>query len=235
MWHHTDRTSLCLVPQCIYHLWRWTNERESGLLDFPCKLCVFRQETVTICGLFQLQARPNSILEVRCAPGMDHVNTMLECNSDDIVLCEISTDGCHTLAHLICLVCLTPSRASVPSLLCDVRETHLLSMCRHAIFMGVNRHRVHRELMRCSEDTNRDFLCSIKASSRRAVTMVKLGPPHGKAFTYTSIRNQNLCEWSAMARRLAPHRLDRVHGSTGCAWGPGEYWREARRVKPGRV
>ena len=35
---------------------------------------------------------------------MDHINTMFEGNSDYIVLCEISANGCHAFADLISFI-----------------------------------------------------------------------------------------------------------------------------------
>lgn len=45
---------------------------------------------------------------------MNHINTMLEGNSDDIILCKISSNWGHALANLIRFIGLY-RRLSVPS------------------------------------------------------------------------------------------------------------------------
>jgi len=35
---------------------------------------------------------------------MDHIDPMLERNSDDIILCEVGSDGSEAFANLVCLV-----------------------------------------------------------------------------------------------------------------------------------
>lgn len=35
---------------------------------------------------------------------MNHVNAMLECDPDDIVLRKISAYGCHSFSYLICFI-----------------------------------------------------------------------------------------------------------------------------------
>jgi len=37
-------------------------------------------------------------------PWMDHVNTMFQSDSDNIVLSEVSADRCKSLSNLICLI-----------------------------------------------------------------------------------------------------------------------------------
>ncbi len=88
---------------------------------------------------------------------MDHIDSMLKGNPDDIVLGEISTNRCHAFADLIRFVCLqmTSTTATKTSHICTA---DLLTMSIHTVFVGVNRDCMHREFMSGAEDTDRDFL-----------------------------------------------------------------------------
>lgn len=69
---------------------------------------------------------------------MNHVNAVLERDSDDIILSEISSYGRQSLSDLISLI-------------------GLLSMSGHLVFNGVDCYGLHSKLVGGSEDTNGDF------------------------------------------------------------------------------
>jgi hypothetical protein len=72
-------------------------------------------------------------------PGVDHIDTVLERDANDIVLGEVGTDRREAFADAICLI-------------------GLLAMGRHAILVRVDRDGVHDELMGRPEHADRDFL-----------------------------------------------------------------------------
>ena len=49
--------------------------------------------------------------------------------------------------------------------------------------------------------------------------------------THPAIRDEDLRQWAAVARRLPPHRLDGVHGRAGGAGRPRKEGAEPRRVE----
>ena len=78
------------------------------------------------------------------APGMDHVDTMLKCDANDVFLSQVGGDGRQTCSNLVGLIRLLPVGA-------------------HPIFVRVDRDGVHHELVRRPEHSDRDFLYNSRA------------------------------------------------------------------------
>ena len=96
----TNGTRLGLVTKRIDDFRAWADEREASLLDFAREFGILREETVavqTICQLIPAFVATGH----HCAPRVDHVDAMLQRDSDDVVLCEISPDGGEALADLV--------------------------------------------------------------------------------------------------------------------------------------
>lgn len=89
-------------------------------------------------GLFDFSCEARVFTE-ETVSRVDHVHSVLECDADDIILSEICSDRGQSSANLVRLI-------------------GTLTVGRHAIFVRVDGDGVHRELMRSSEYTDRDFL-----------------------------------------------------------------------------
>ena len=81
-------------------------------------------------------------------------------------------------------------------------------MSGETVLEGVNSDGVHREFVRCAENTNRNFLYAPLASEDIS--------ERGQG-SYTTILDKDLCQRSRVACRLPAHRLDGVHGRAGRA------------------
>jgi hypothetical protein len=89
---------------------------------------------------------------------MNHINAVLDCNPNDIILCKISADRCQTLADLICFIGLQRCQSVSYGTTRFCRSIYLLTVSRHPIFVGVDSNGVHSKLMSRTEHTDRDFL-----------------------------------------------------------------------------
>ena len=77
--------------------------------------------------------RKLGILREEAIARMDHVDAMLECDSDDVVLGEIGGDRSQLFADDVCLVC-------------------LVAMRRESIFLGVDGDGLHSKFVSLTED-----------------------------------------------------------------------------------
>jgi len=101
-----------------------------------------------------------------------------------------------------------------------VRATYLLAMGREPIFVGIDGHGVHCELMGSPEHPDGDFL---EESCRIASSQVKSSRSDSKPdaskvdaiTTYTSVSDENLCERAAVTCGFSSHGMDGVDGSDG--------------------
>jgi hypothetical protein len=98
---------------------------------------------------------------------VNHVNTMLEGNPDDVVLSEISGDGRHAFADLVSLIGLyrTYERLIRRG---ELGGRDLLPVCGHAILHREDGNGVHGQFVSGTEDSDRDFLDNEAGSLHRS-------------------------------------------------------------------
>lgn len=103
---------------------------------------------------------------------MNHVDSVLESDPDDVVLSEVGSDRGEALSNLVGFIGLKVvmrGKASARELERRRREgeTHLVSMSSEPILVRVDGNRGHSELMGRPEDSNSDFLDRWEGKERR--------------------------------------------------------------------
>jgi hypothetical protein len=110
----SERSCLGLVSQGVDGLGSGTDEGDSCVLDLFSKLRVLGKESVT---------------------GVDHVDVVLQSNSDDVVLGEVGGDWGHALAD-------------------EVRFVRLVSVGTHSVLVRIDGNGGHSKLVGGSEDSD---------------------------------------------------------------------------------
>ena len=87
------------------------------------------------------------------------------------------------------------------------KHTNLLTMSREAIFIRIDSNSMHSQLMGRTKNANRDFL---------GVDRIKIDHFEKGVGAYSSICNEDLCQWARMASSFSSHSLDGVHGGAWC-------------------
>lgn len=67
------------------------------MLDFPGEFCIFREEPISAERVLET----SRVDEGKYVPGVNHVDSMLEGDLDDVVLGKVSTDRSQTLSDLV--------------------------------------------------------------------------------------------------------------------------------------
>ena len=93
------------------------------------------------------------------------------------------------------------------------------------VLIGVDCDGMHSEFVRCAEHTNGDFLV-MNTDTVQRIFVAAVG-----SRTHSSIRDEDLRERSSMTRRLASHRLYRMHRRPRRTWRRSKVGREPRRVQ----
>lgn len=110
---------------------------------------------------------------------------------------------------------------------CSKRSTCFLAMGRQPILIGIDGDGVHRELVRCSKNTDSNFL------QRSRLSLQSMRSFHSMCSTYSSVSHKDLGQGAAVACGLPPHGLDGVNGGSRGARRPrkgaSEPWRVKRR------
>jgi hypothetical protein len=91
---------------------------------------------------------------------VNHIDAMLKCNPDNVILGEISADGGQALANLISFIGLETSSSSekIRRGHCNRYAPNLLTVRREPVFVRIDRNGVHSEFMCGSEDPDGNFL-----------------------------------------------------------------------------
>jgi hypothetical protein len=98
----TESSCFRLVAKAINNFGRWTYKSQTCLLDFPGKPGIFRKETIA--ERENLVDDCSFIEGTDLLPGVNHIDTMLESDPNDVVLSEIGAYWSQTLSNLISFV-----------------------------------------------------------------------------------------------------------------------------------
>lgn len=97
----TQCACLGFVTKRVNDLRRGSNESDSGLLDFAGEFGILGEETIAVEDESE-NARARNVAV--CAPRVDHVNTVLKRDTNDIILRKVSSNRCQALADLVCFI-----------------------------------------------------------------------------------------------------------------------------------